>query len=604
MNAFSGPRDAWQPSMPFGAQPQPDGSVRFGLWAPDIDDVALAIGDERLPMRREANGWFTLVRLNTAPGTAYRFALPNGMLVPDPASQAQLGGPEGPSLVVDQTRYRWHQTDWRGRPFEEAVILELHAGAFAAPGGFQAVAERLDGLAELGITAIELMPIADFVGARGWGYDGVLPYAPASIYGSPDALKALVDAAHARGIMVFLDVVYNHFGPAGNFLPAYAGSFFTKDKPTPWGAAIDFSRPEVRAFFRDNAIYWLEVFRLDGLRFDAVHAILDDSNEHFLTEVGRTIRARFPDRHIHLILENERNEAQRLLGDPSGDALYDAQWADDIHNASHVLMTKETDGYYEDYEDDPAAKLARGLTQGFVFQGDHSRHKKARRGQPSAHLSPRNFVFFLQNHDQIGNRAMGDRLTASVEPRILEVMTALLLLSPTIPMLFMGEEWGAEEPFPFFCDFKGELADAVRKGRAREFARFKSWAGDALPDALARETFERAILKHPEAPNGRTRLVGHLLGLRQRHVVPFLKAMPRYQEQGGTARVDGCLLDLAWQDGQGRKLRIVAHLSDDRAPVLAHPLKSSFYESQPEMAAALQAGIRGWSLAAAIEEAS
>ncbi|KGM30195.1 malto-oligosyltrehalose trehalohydrolase, partial [Inquilinus limosus] len=436
--------------------------------------VTLLLGPDRQarPLERLDDGWFGLTVPGLPAGTPYRYRLADGTEVPDPASRAQEGGPFGPSLVCDPLAYDWHAADWRGRPWHEAVVYELHCGAIGRPGGFAAVEARLDHLAGLGVTAIELMPVADFAGARGWGYDGVLPFAPASIYGTPDDLKRLVDAAHRRGLMVLLDVVYNHFGPAGNFLSLYARSFFDEDRLTPWGPAIDFRRPQVRDFFRHNALYWLEEFRLDGLRLDAVHAIRDHSRPDILTEIADAARAAFLDRHIHLVLENDLNEARRLAGTPGPQGRYDAQWNDDLHHAAHVVLTGEADGYYADYADIPVPRLGRALAEGFIYQGDWSEHRGAARGEPSAHLPPTAFVGFLQNHDQIGNRALGDRLAALAEPAALEAMTAVLLLAPQIPLLFMGEEWGSRQPFPFFCDFEGELADTVRRGRREEFAAF------------------------------------------------------------------------------------------------------------------------------------
>ncbi|MGL4964935.1 MAG: malto-oligosyltrehalose trehalohydrolase [Inquilinus sp.] len=592
-------------AMPFGAELRPDGGTRFRLWAPDAEAVTLLLGQDGapLPLERLDDGWFGRIVAGAPAGTPYRYRLADGTEVPDPASRAQQGGPFGPSLVTDPNAYDWQATDWRGRPWHEAVIYELHCGAIGRPGGFAAVERRLDHLAKLGVTAIELMPVADFPGARGWGYDGVLPFAPASIYGTPDDLKRLVDAAHQRGLMVLLDVVYNHFGPAGNFLPLYAKSFFDADRPTPWGPAIDFRRPQVRAYFRHNALYWLEEFRFDGLRLDAVHAIRDDSRPDILTEIAGAVRTSFPDRHIHLVLENDRNEARRLRGTPGPAGCYDAQWNDDVHHAAHVALTGEADGYYADYADAPVVRLGRALAEGFVYQGDWSALRKAPRGQPSAHLRPTAFVNCLQNHDQIGNRALGDRLTTLAEPAAVETMTAVLLLAPQIPMLFMGEEWGSRQPFPFFCDFEGELADAVRRGRCEEFAQFAGFADATLPDALDPATFETAVLQQPDDGEaaGRLDLVRRLLDIRQRRVVPLLA--PR-KIGPGIDRSRGRMLDVAWMLQRGGWLRIVAHLAPKKAPAWEVPAGEILFESAPGLAAGLAKGVKGWGTVVALEPAS
>jgi len=595
-------------AMPFGADLRPNGCVRFRLWAPESGGVTLVLGPDRraVPLDRLDDGWYGRTVPDVPAGTTYRYRLADGTEVPDPASRAQQGGPFGPSVVWDPGSYEWQARDWHGRPWHEAVIYELHCGAIGRPGGFAAVERQLDRIARLGITAVELMPVADFAGSRGWGYDGVLPFAPASLYGTPDDLKRLVDAAHQRGLMMLLDVVYNHFGPAGNFLPLYAGSFFDAERTTLWGPAIDFRRAEVRAYFRHNALYWLEEFRFDGLRFDAVHAIEDRSRPDILTEIAGAVRIAFPDRHIHLVLENDRNEARRLIGTPGPAACYDAQWNDDFHHAAHVALTGEDDGYYADYADAPVPRLGRALAEGFVYQGDWSERRKATRGEPCAHLPPTAFVNFLQNHDQIGNRALGDRLTTLAEPAAVEAMTAVLLLAPQIPLLFMGEEWGSRQPFPFFCDFEGELADAVRRGRREEFAQFAGFAdgGETLPDALDPATFDSAVLQPDEADPAAARrleLVRRLLELRRQAVVPLLAA--RRIGPGIDRSRDG-MLDVAWMLAGGGWLRMVAHLAPGRGPAWEVPAGEVLFESAPGFAAALAGGVEGWGTAVALEPAA
>ncbi len=467
--------------MPFGAEVRKGGTVRFRLWAPSHGLIKLELDDRPEPMEMVpvAGGWHELITDRARPGTRYGFVLPDGSRVPDPASRYQPKDVHGQSEVVDPTAWSWTDPEWRGRPWEEAVIYELHVGAFTPEGTFKAVISKLDHLVALGVTAIELMPIADFPGRRNWGYDGVLPYAPDSEYGRPEDLKALVDAAHARGVMVLLDVVYNHFGPEGAYLHAIAPDTFTDRHKTPWGAAINMDGPHsgsVREYFIHNALYWIEEFNLDGLRLDAVHAIVDDSPRHLLDELAERVRAGAPDRHVHLILENEENAAHRLErreggpeGPTQGDSVpksFSAQWNDDVHHVLHVAATGDAQGYYGDYKGD-TEKLGRALAEGFAFQGEHMPYRGHPRGEPSAHLPPTAFIGFIQNHDQIGNRPFGDRLTAIASPEAVRAVAAIYLLLPQVPMLFMGEEWAAAQPFPFFCDFGPDLAEAVREGRRR-----------------------------------------------------------------------------------------------------------------------------------------
>ncbi|MBV8652568.1 MAG: malto-oligosyltrehalose trehalohydrolase, partial [Alphaproteobacteria bacterium] len=399
--------------LPFGAEPVAEG-VRFRLWAPSASAVRCAIegaAPRELPMASESGGWFSLTTDAVRPGSRYRYIV-DGLAVPDPASRHQPGDVHGPSEVIDPSAYDWRDESWRGRAWEEIVLYELHSGTFTPSGDFAGIARRLDHLVRLGVTAIELMPVADFPGRRNWGYDGVLPFAPDGRYGRPEDLKRLVEACHERGLAILLDVVYNHFGPDGNYLHAYAKDFFTRRHATPWGEAINFDGPAsapVRAFFIHNALYWLEEFHLDGLRFDAVHTIRDDRSPGILTEIAQAIRTRFAgERPIHLILENDANSAPLLAREDGAPRLYTAQWSDDIHHALHVLTTGKTDGYYADYAEQPAAKLGRALAEGFSYQGEASPFRGGkRRGTPSAQLPPAAFVSFLQNHDQVGNDALG-----------------------------------------------------------------------------------------------------------------------------------------------------------------------------------------------------
>ncbi|NWD48172.1 malto-oligosyltrehalose trehalohydrolase [Pseudomonas gingeri] len=539
-------------TWPHGAVMLDAEHTRFALWAPDSYYVSVDLEDGRsLAMLPQNDGWFTLETRCEA-GTRYRYNIDGELQVCDPASRAQAGGVQAPSVVVDPLAYHWQHKDWQGRPWHTAVIYELHVGAL---GGYRAVEQHLSRLAALGITAIELMPLAEFPGERNWGYDGVLPYAPCASYGSPEDLKHLIDSAHGHGLMVILDVVYNHFGPDGNFLGRYAKDFFREDRQTPWGAAIDFRRREVRDFFIDNALMWLLEYRFDGLRLDAVHALGDST---FLRELSRTVRQQVdPARHVWLTVENEFNQASLL------EEAYDGQWNDDGHNALHVLLTGETESYYADYARETTTKLARCLSQGFVYQGHPNRHGRSR-GEPSAHLPPTAFILFLQNHDQIGNRALGERLNQLCPAPALRAATVLLLLSPMIPLMFMGDETGAEEPFLFFTDHHGELADAVREGRRAEFAEFAAFAdpdGRAhIPDPNAASTFA-ASCPDFDAPvhftrEATARLYRQLLEIRHRELIPRL---PGAQALGADVLADGAL-SARWRLGDGSLLRIDLNL--------------------------------------------
>lgn len=542
--------------MPFGAQCRDNGTVRFRLWAPNASTVSLRLAvspGQDMPMSRVDDGWHEVVTRLAKPGTPYQFLIEGKQAVPDPASRFQPAGVHGQSEVIDPSAYEWQDENWRGRPWEEAVIYELHIGAFTPEGTYKAAEQKLDYLAALGVTAVELMPISSFPGERNWGYDGVLPYAPTANYGRPEDLKHFIDAAHARNLMVFLDVVYNHFGPEGNYLWLYAPQFFTDRHHTPWGKAINFDGPESRAvrdYFIHNALYWLEEYRFDGLRFDAVHAIKDDSRPDILVELAETVRGRFDgDRIIHLVLENDNNAARYLRRggikgrgtDDKGNlrdslrekpVLYDAQWNDDIHHALHVLLTGEKDHHYSDYAGEPVEHLGRCLAEGFGYQGQASQFRQGKlRGESSRDLPPTSFVSFLQNHDQVGNRALGERIAKLVDPAALKAAMAILLLAPSPPLLFMGEEFAAATPFLFFCDFGPELAAKVSAGRLAEFPQFASaYSGvSEIPDPNRKETFWCSKLDWPSVDAGNHRswlqFYRELLTCRHKDVVPKIKGL-------------------------------------------------------------------------------
>ncbi|MDX1422193.1 MAG: malto-oligosyltrehalose trehalohydrolase [Kiloniellales bacterium] len=590
-----------------------DGRVRLRLWAPSAAEVRLVLGDDdaELPMAPAGEGWFETVTDRLAPGGAYAFRLPDGATVADPAARAQAGDVHGRSLLVDPRAYAWRTGGWRGRPWEEAVIYELHTGTFSDAGTFAGVEQRLDHLVETGITAIELMPVAQFGGRRGWGYDGVLLYAPHSAYGGPEGLKSLVDAAHARGLMVLLDVVYNHFGPDGNYLHLYAADFFDASRQTPWGAAIAYQRPAVRQFIVDNALYWLEEYRFDGLRLDAINEIQDPSAEHILVSLAKAVRARIADRHVHLTTEDDRNVTVLHERDEAGaPTLYTGEWNDDFHHAAHVAATGESEGYYIDYVAEPAAKLARALAEGFAYQGERSRFwDDAPRGASSAHQPPTAFVNFIQNHDQVGNRAFNERLSALAAPRAVEALTAVLLLGPHVPLLFMGEEWGERRPFGFFTDFAGELADAVRTGRRAEFRKFAGFADPALreriPDPNAPATFAASRLDWAalDRPEGRRRheLVGELLAIRRREIVPRLAGIAG---NAGTWALEGeRAIGVAWRLGDGARLTMIANLGDDACAAPFAPAGRVLFETEAGLAAgAGRAALPGWSVAVTLDD--
>ena len=561
--------------MPFGAEIDAQGQTHFRLWAPTAARVDLewSLGDRapqsvRMPCD---DGWYREVRADAPPGTRYRYHIDGELFVPDPASRFNPEDVHGRSEVIDPCAYAWRDGAWRGRPWQQAVIYELHVGAFTRAGTYAAIEPRLAELARLGVTALELMPVADFPGRRGWGYDGVLPFAPESAYGRPEALKHLVDCAHAAGLMVILDVVYNHFGPEGAYLHRYARPFFTDRHRTPWGDAINFDGPgsaTVREFFIQNALYWLEEFHLDGLRIDAVHAIMDDSPRHFVAELAERVRAATgPERHVHLVLENHANEARRLQRDPHGRPRQaTAQWNDDLHHVLHTLLTGERDGYYVDYAADPVRLLGRCLAEGFAFQGDAYAFEGGRpRGEPSGDLPADAFVAFLQNHDQVGNRAFGERIATLARPEALRAAFAILLLAPSPPMLFMGDEYAATQPFLFFCDFGTDLAAAVTAGRRREFGRFAKFSDPAaqarIPDPNAASSFTASRLRWSDRKRTPHRewlaLVRRLLRIRQREIVPLLARL-----QAGAARyevIDGRGLNVSWPTRDGRELQLLAN---------------------------------------------
>lgn len=580
--------------MPFGAEVREDGAVRFRLYAPACEQVYLALGGRERHLRMEAqgDGWHECVTGEAGPGTRYRFVLPDGLHVADPASRYQPEDVSGPSEVVDPAAYVWSDGEWTGRSWHEVVLYELHVGAFTAEGTFQAAIGKLDYLRELGVTAVEIMPVGDFAGNRGWGYDGVLWWAPDASYGRPEDLKALVAAAHERGIAVLLDVVYNHFGPEGNYIQRYFPELLTDHHTTSWGAAVNYDdrgSEVVREMAIHNALYWIEEFHMDGLRLDAVHAIVDDSAKHLLCELAERVHALNTERPIHLILENEKNEAFRLTRDAEGrPEHYTAQWNDDVHHVLHVAATHESAGYYADYKDNTTL-LGRALAEGFAYQGQATVGTGEQRGEVSRHLPPSAFVSFIQNHDQIGNRAYGERISDITDPQALNALVAVYLLLPQIPMIFMGEEWHASTPFPYFCDFHGELGDKVRQGRRDEFKSFPEFHDpakrDTIPDPLAWTTFTSAKLRWEERFYSRHDhcLAQHrqLIAVRHREIVPLLEQITG--NAGSFEVVGPGAVVVRWTVNDGRELHLYANLCDHEREAFPEPQGRVLWHQGPEI---------------------
>ena len=521
-----------QHDMPFGARLRAEGGADFRLWGPAAREAEVAVYNSYVaaprfvPAACDARGWWECHVPEAMAGTLYHWRINGELLVPDPASRQNPHGVHEPSCIVDPAQFEW-DNDWVGRPWAQAVVYEMHVGAFTPEGTFAAASGQLASLAKLGITAIELMPVSAFPGRFGWGYDGVLHFAPHAPYGTPDELKHFIQQAHRLGMMVFLDVVYNHFGPAGNYLGTYAPQFFSETRSSPWGAAIDFEGPgsrAVRDFFIHNALYWLIEYRFDGLRLDAVHAIGDESKPHFLEELSSAVRAATAARHVHLVLENETNEYARLGVEPAA-GRFDGQWNDDFHHALHTALTGEAHTYYHDYGEAPLNLLARSLTHGMLFEGSPRHPGGARKLVREAPPQPLGtMVNFACNHDQAGNRALGERLNMLAPPGAGELALLLALLTPAIPMLFFGEEFGATTPFLYFADWQGDLREAVRQGREREFGHAARAAGRELPDACSMATFEASRLDETQRASAEGMrwldMVQRALAMRKAHLAP------------------------------------------------------------------------------------
>lgn len=563
--------------MRFGAEARTK-STRFKLWAPKVKSVRLKLKGRRelLALERQDEGWHRLDVEGVGVGAQYKYVLPDGREIADPASRYQPDNVEDFSEVIDPKAYVWRDALWTGRPWEETVIYELHIGTFTPQGTFAATIQHLDHLVDLGVTAIQLMPVSEFYGAFNWGYDGVLWFAPSSAYGRPEELKALVDAAHERRLMVFVDVVYNHFGGTGNALPMIA-PIFTKAHESPWGEAINYDgkgAAVVRELAIESALYWVTEFNLDGLRFDAVHAIADDSTTHILEILAARVLAARPHCYTHLIVENSENQ-ERWLKRSSGltPVHYTAQWNDDLHHLLHAAATGENTGYYSDFDNLKSRfdKLGRALAEGFAYQGEFKKRERMARGQPSSGLPPTAFVAYMQNHDQIGNRIKGERITQLANPDAIKALISVYLLSPQIPMLFMGEEWAAEEPFPFFSDVTPDLREATLKGRQKELKRTPEHEDPNKPDVeetldpTRAETFKSAKLDWSALRRREHRdwldYYKTLIDVRRHEIIPRLAQLRGFGSHHRVLGDNSVLVD--WTLGDGSVLRLYLNLCNE-----------------------------------------
>ena len=557
----------------WGAEFIADDVVRFRVWAEGQQTLQLQLtGREALPMRRAGDGWFEVDAAGVRHGDTYQYRLADGSRVADPASQAQQGDVYGPSQIIDPRLFKRRCPEWRGRPWEESVIYELHIGAFTPDGTFRSAMNRLPYLAALGVTVLEVMPVAQFAGERGWGYDGVLLYAPHSAYGTPEDFNAFIDEAHMLGISVVLDVVLNPIGQAGSCLSQLSPGFFDPDHCT-----IACEKEPVRQYIADAPLYWLTAYRLDGLRFAAVDQICDTSDRHVLFEIAERIRETMPDRHIHLITENSRKVLFLHPRDEQGRVThYTAEWNADFHHAAHALATGETQGYYRHFSSAPEKHFAQALAEGFAYQGEISPLADSPQGEFRLGSPPQCFIDFIQNHDRVGNRACGERLTTLAGVDNTRILYIVMLLSPQIPLLFMGDEYGETRPFLFFTDFDADPAQAVREEPASEVAD-RAGSNDVAPDPNDPQTFYASKLDWKKGTWGENKqwlwLTHNLIALRQRVVVPLLS-------QGGA--VAGRVLHarngaiaVSWTFG-GVTLSLSLNLGDDAFPLSGMPGETIF----------------------------
>ncbi|HEX2913614.1 MAG TPA: malto-oligosyltrehalose trehalohydrolase [Chloroflexia bacterium] len=551
----------WQ--LPIGAQLN-DTGVRFRVWASNVNRLEVVIYDHKgqelstYPLRRDEFGYYLGQIEGMQAGVRYMYRLDGNIDRPDPASRYQPEGVHGPSEVVS-SKFNWTDSNWKGLPANELIIYEVHIGTATPTGTFEAFIEKLDYVKQLGVTAIEIMPVADFPGNRNWGYDGVNLFAPARSYGGPQELKKLVDAAHAKGLAVIQDVVYNHFGPDGNYLRNFSQEYFTESKKTPWGDAINFSCEAVREYFIANAMYWAKEYHMDGLRMDAIHAILDDSPQHILQELVARVHQSLPeDRHFVFTAEDDRNEVWLLRPQQEDGAGIDALWADDFHHQVRSALAGDNEGYFQDFSGN-AADLAETLNKGWFYTGQESRFAGKPRGTDACHFDPYHFIYCIQNHDQIGNRPLGDRLNAIIDPAEYRTASALLLLSPGTPLLFHGQEWGATTPFLYFTDHNADLGKLVTEGRRSEFEYFAAFNHVEVPDPQAQNTFENSRLNwnelEEEAHSQLILLYKDLLAMRQKS--PLLHKVTRQRFQSQAVGDNSLVLRYGSESGEDGLLVVV-----------------------------------------------
>jgi maltooligosyltrehalose trehalohydrolase len=559
-----------------GAEPLRERGVHFRVWAPRrrrVDVVVEGIQARAIPLDPEGDGHFSGVSGLLSEGALYRYRLDAAEAYPDPASRFQPDGPHGPSAVVDPTRYEWHDQAWTGLELPGQVLYEMHVGTFTAAGTWAAAQEHLPHLVDLGVTAVEIMPVADFSGRFGWGYDGVCLFAPTRLYGSPDDFRHFVDAAHQLGLGVLLDVVFNHFGPDGNYVTQYSDTYFTRAHQTEWGEPINFygdGSRGVREFFLANVRHWIEEYHLDGLRLDATQCIFDRSEPHILAEISREVRAAAGGRRTLIVAENEPQDVRLLRSPHDGGFGIDAVWNDDFHHTARVAATGKREAYYTDYHGSPQ-EFVSAAKHGYLYQGQRYQWQRKRRGTLTRGVRPAAFVAYLDNHDQVGNSTRGERLHALTSPGRFRALTAMTLLGPWTPLLFQGQEFAASSPFLFFANHDGELGDAVRKGRREYLAQFPSLASkewdDQVPDPCAQATFERCCLDHGE------RLINEATFAMHRDLLTLRREDPVLKRQGEDG-IDGAVLAphafvLRFFDPAGRDRILLVNLG---VQVLLDPL--------------------------------
>lgn len=538
--------------MKIGANYLGDGRCQFTVWAPNLDSVAVQIvspQERLLPMQQEG-GYWQVTAADIQPGTLYFYQLNGNEARPDPASNFQPQDVHGPTQVIDRS-FAWNDSNWSGVPLEEMIVYELHVGTFTPEGTFEAIVPRLKDLREVGVNAIELMPVAQFPGDRNWGYDGVYPFAVQNSYGGPEKLKQLVNACHQQGIAVILDVVYNHFGPEGNYTSCF-GSYFTQTYRTPWGNAVNFDdahSPDVRNYFIENALYWFQDYHIDALRLDAIHAIYDLGAKHFLTELAENVAvlSEQQGRKLYLIAESDLNDPRVIRPPELGGYGMDAQWSDDFHHSLHTLLTGENLGYYQDFG--KCEQLAKAYKESFVYSWNYSAHRQRYHGNDASDRPGEQFIICTQNHDQIGNRMLGERLSNLVSFEALKLAAGALLLSPNIPLLFMGEEYGEEAPFLYFVSHtEPDLVKAVREGRKKEFAAFH--LEGEYKDPESPDTFHQCQLNWEKRQEGKHKVIRelyqHLIQLRRS--VPALKKLDRKNLVASAIESDKLLFLHRWQN--------------------------------------------------------